>query len=260
MQPLRARLQRLGGTLVAVHVYGAGLEDFENWSLQVLQEVYQAADGEAPGLAELHLYPDRATMEAVLALEARRAGVIVDASYLAMHEAWTGIPRIHASLELLRYSSIQARSLLGHEAVHSVLHGGLEYYVLELPTASRLGAVAAQVAATAVKDLEVHEWSRRRGLSWLLAGQREYWSPVLPKLACNSVEELGDALRASTAWLVEGMEPPLSPQCRRHLEALWEALTRLLEEWRRGAERPWSRASTVAQLVLEALEELEAEA
>lgn len=261
MQPLRARLRRLGGTVVAVHVYGAGLEDFEDWSLEVLQGVYQTAGSEAPGLVELHLYPDHATMEAVLSVEARRAGVVIDASYLVMHEAWTGIPRIHASLELLHRPQLQARSLLGHEAVHSVLHGGLEYYVLELPATGPLGAVAAQVAATAVKDLEVHEWSRRRGLKWLLEGQREYWGPVLPGLTCGSVEELGDALRASTAWLVEGMNPPLSPWCRKHLEPLWGALEELLEEWRSGTGRPWRHASGVARLVLGALEGLlEAEA
>jgi len=244
VEPLAVRPRRVEDTLVAVHLYSHSLEDLEEASLSVLERVYRV---EGPGYVELHLYPDRAVMESNLSRLALEAGVAVEAEYVLVHEAWAGVPRIHVPQEALGDDFFEA--MLGHEAVHSVLHGGLEYYMVEPPGSDAAGLLAAQLAATTVKDLEVHGWAAAHGLSWLLEGQMGYWSRILPRLACRGPEELGDALRGSTAWLAAGEEPPLSPVCMERLTDALGLLQELLTTWRRGGPRPWSRVAEAAVLI-----------
>jgi len=254
VEPLAVRPRRVAGTVVAVHLYGRGLGGLEEASLRVLERVYRV---EGPGYVELHLYPGRAVMEANLSRLALEAGVAVDAEYVLVHEAWAGVPRIHVPLEALSGDFFEA--MLGHEGVHSVLHGGLEYYMVEPPGHDAAGLLAAQLAATAVKDLEVHGWAAAHGLGWLLEGQKGYWSRILPRLACRGPGELGDALRGSTAWLAAGEEPPLPQGCAERLAPALGLLRELLATWRSGGPRPWGRVAEAAGLVRRLLV-LEAEA
>jgi len=249
------RLVRLGSTRLAVYTHGSVPGSFIEDCMGVLREVYGVAErrGEAPGLVELHLYEDRAALRGFLSGEAARLGVSVDAEFVVMHEAWTGVPRIHVPLDA--WGSRWFRPLLGHEAVHNVLHGSLLYYVVEAPEPGGLGVLAAYAAAAVVKDLEVHVWARLAGLRWLLEGMRSYWlmEAGLGGFSCLSVEEVMDAARAATAWLAEGMEPPLSRGCRARLGSLLGLLRSAAGEWLGGGERPWSRVGEAAALLLEAL-------
>jgi len=258
VEPAAARLRRAASTRVAVYHYGAGLGWLEEASLSVLRRVYGAAGGEAPGFVELHLYPSRGVMEAALFRLSAEAGAAVEAGYELVYEAWSGVPRIHVPAEAGRGGFFEA--LLGHEAVHSVLHAGLGFYLVEPPSPSRLGLLAAQLAAAAVKDLEVHGWAALRGLGWLLRGEAGYWEPLLRGMRCGNAGEVGDAARAATVWLAAGGEPPLTPSCRRRLGRVLSLLSALLSSWLRGGERPWTGLGGVAEAVLEALEGLEAEA
>ncbi len=256
------RLARLGSTRVAVYTHGSVPGSFVEECLGVLREVYLAAEGrgEHPGFVELHVYGDRGLLRAFLSEEASRLGVSVDAEFVVMHEAWTGVPRIHVPLEAR--GSRWFRPLLGHEAVHSVLHGSLAYYVVEAPEPSRRGLLAAYAAAATVKDLEVHTWAAMAGLRWLLEGMRAYWlrEARLGEMACSSLEELFDAARAATAWIAEDLEPPLPRRCRVALEPLLGLLRSAAREWLEGRGRPWERVGEAARLFLEALAALEAEA
>ena len=122
-----------------------------------------------------------------------------------------------------------------------MLHPTIDYYRVEAPAGAPAWAVYA--AAAAVKDLEVNTLLARTGLDWALQGLRRYWEPLLRRAECTP-QALHDALRASTAWLAERLEPP-TPPCRP-LKAGVEALKRLAG----GPGRPWSRVAEVVEAII----------
>lgn len=244
-----ARIERVASVTVAVVQHGPVPLSTLPMLLGELEEVYaRAREGERPDYVELHLYQSPLQLAEALEGEALRVGAGVSALYPTAYEAWTGIPRIHVvpgELAGLEYGA----ALLAHEAVHSVLHPGPGYYVVALPRrlpAAR-GILVAHVAATVVKDLEVHLWMAERGLDEDLAAIRRYWLySQLMEPRCALLQEAGDTLRAATAWIAAGAEPPLSGECREALAGLLELLRGLAEGWRSGA-RPWSRVGEVVE-------------
>jgi hypothetical protein len=69
--------------------------------------------------------------------EAEALGIVYpsDEAYIAMHEAWTGIPKINVCVEDLdKLPRIVFEAALRHEAAHSTLHGSPEYYAITLPS------------------------------------------------------------------------------------------------------------------------------
>jgi len=87
--------------------------------------------------------------------------------FSAIHEAWRGLPRISLSMDRLsRQDESVLRGTVRHEVGHSVLHGSLEYYIFQTPSALvKLGTpyrFSAEyirnilyLTAIAVKDFEV---------------------------------------------------------------------------------------------------------
>ena len=122
-------------------------------------------------IRDSYVYEGRSEMQGFLSLEAESLGVIYphDEAYVAMHEAWAGIPRIHVCLEDKESLPEEVfKAALIHEAAHSVLHGSPEYYVVTVPENlaeefykrgfSREELLhIAYLLAVAIKDREVSE-------------------------------------------------------------------------------------------------------
>ncbi|KSW12487.1 hypothetical protein CF15_07130 [Pyrodictium occultum] len=243
-----ARVKHVAGVTVAVLEHGPTPLSPLGGMLSKLGEVYRRArPGEKPDYVELHLYPSILALAEALEGEALRAGAGVSAAYPVAYEAWTGIPRIHAVPGELA-SLPGGLSLLAHEAVHSILHQGPGYYIVRLPRGlpAHSGVLVAHAAATVVKDLEVHLWMAERGLAGDLGALRSYWLHSLPREApCTRLTLAGDVLRAATAWIAEGLEPPL-PQGCSSLAPLLGVLQSMAEGWRRGL-RPWGQVDRLVE-------------
>ncbi|ALL00861.1 hypothetical protein Pyrde_0811 [Pyrodictium delaneyi] len=248
------RIERLASVTVAVIEHGPIPGSTISIMLNQLRIVYERAEpGKKPDYVELHLYQSPLQLAETLTGEALRVGAGVSALYPTAYEAWTGIPRIHVvpgELAGLEYGA----ALLAHEAVHSILHPGPSYYLVELPRnlPAQQGLLVAHVAATAVKDLEVHVWMAQRGLQEELDALKRYWRySQLVEPRCTLIDEAGDTLRAATVWIALGEDPPVEPPCRETLGRLLQLLDRLAREQRAGGPRPWSRVSWVAEALAE---------
>ena len=244
------RLYRLpGGSRVVVWSEPGVDGEAVSRLLRVLARVYSMG---GPELVEARLYRSLETMETWLAGEEQRLGVVVAARFPVSHEAWTGVPRIHVAVDPL-YTSLDryADPLIGHEAIHALLHGSLEYYLSE----PGLNPLAFYIAATTLKDLEVHVEMRRRRLSDMLQGLKGYWLHEQPPpwSPPHSPEELLDTLKASTVWIALGEQPPLTPKAKRLLEPLLAELERLAREMLAGAGRPWSKRRSFTRTVEQVL-------
>ena len=223
---------RIDGWVLAIERDAANSRDI----VATLRRVYERVGGE--GFVELIIHESREAMETFLRQEAGRLGVAVDASFPVVHEAWTGVPRIHVVPQELRQLGDVGKAFLVHEAFHSILHGSLEYYVIALSSSDEAGWLAAYIAATSIKDLEVHIHMKRHGFNEELFLEKDYWEKTLGnEWGCGSPEELGDVLRAATIWIVLGEKPPLSRECSEKIEPL----IKLYGELARLDKRPWSR-------------------
>lgn len=105
----------------------------------IMEECYRRLSPHGLEIVDVLLFKDSARMEAHAAKEQDAVGVQsygFEANFVAMHEAWTGIPRILVCHERLqKLSPILAKAVLRHEVAHSVLHGSPEYYIFSTPRA-----------------------------------------------------------------------------------------------------------------------------
>ena len=233
-----------GGGRLLVYVHGLLSLREASWILEVLEKAWRHG---APLIVEAHFYPDPASAASGLALLAARVGALVEAVYeAAMHEAWDGVPRLHLVVsELESMPRPDAEALLVHEAMHALLHGGLEYYLLPGWAADPRVYYAA---ATAVKDLEADAEMARRGFQGLLERLAARLAPGAG--GCPStLEGLLDSLRHAAAQVALGRSPR-EPGCLRPVAL---AMERLLEEWRRGGVRPWEERRRVYQALMETM-------
>ena len=146
-----------------VRTYGNVPEEFITWVLNVLSEVYSVCD-KAPSIVEVNVYETRTLYEYKMIYDAfSGVGVLSLETYMASHDAWTGIPRVHVIYEV--YYEVDKRiykSAVIHEAIHTVLHGSLEAYVASIPDSLRRLNVKHEVLwrilsliASGIKDYEV---------------------------------------------------------------------------------------------------------
>lgn len=103
----------------------------------VLEECYHQLSPHGLEIVDVLLFKDSSRMEAHAAEHHDALGVQsygFEANFVAMHEAWTGIPRILICHERLhQLSPLLRAAILRHEAAHSVLHGSPEYYIFSIP-------------------------------------------------------------------------------------------------------------------------------
>ncbi len=229
------RIVKLGPTTVTVVGYGVS-EKLIAHLLRILEEAYRLG---GPDYLELHVYPDRKSMEVRLAEDAARLGVSVVAVYEVMHEAWHGYPRVHVSAST---PTSLLKPLLVHEAMHALLHGSLEYYMPACSTSP----IATHVAATAVKDLEVSVEMVKRGFR----REVEKLAYMLQEPACSTIEGLSDVLRKYAMLLP--LEVYWKPSCK----GIEKALNLLHQAYllTKKGRRAWNTTCRLAETVEEVVE------
>jgi len=162
--------QELAKPHINLEIIGCVNASMADHVLKVLKEFYGKIEpGVRPEMVDVQVFARRNTMLGFLASASRslEAAYPFDEAYIAMHEAWTGIPKIHVCAEdFERLPRNVFDAALRHEAAHSVLHGSPEYYVISIPADlaeefRRQGFTNEEVKclayleASAVKDLEV---------------------------------------------------------------------------------------------------------
>jgi hypothetical protein len=135
-----------------------------------LNECYNRLGAYAVEIVEVYVFEKASTMNAFMNDEKRKLGIETsefEESFLAVHDAWHGTPRIMAAYDkMLHVPKLVRTGVLRHEVAHTALHGSLEYYSFSTPMflleLERNGVMSRQVirdlvylAAIAVKDYEV---------------------------------------------------------------------------------------------------------
>lgn len=136
----------------------------------LLEECYGRLRPERLDVVEIALFESDRLWRSYRAAERRKAKVVstqLDDTFIAAHEAWTGIPRISISLERRgTLPQLVWEGALRHEVGHSVLHGELEYYLFPMPApllkvVQKFGTLRSHLTdilyllTLGVKDMEV---------------------------------------------------------------------------------------------------------
>ena len=155
---------------IVVRRFGDVEERFVEKVLEILNECYNRLGAHAVEIVEVYIFEKSSLMNAFMNDEKRKLGIETSAfeeSFLAVHEAWHGIPRIMVAYDkMLHVPKLVRIGVLRHEAAHTSLHGSLEYYLFSPPLflleLERNGVISRQVTrdfvyltSIAVKDYEV---------------------------------------------------------------------------------------------------------
>ncbi len=228
--------KRIEGISIAFILHDKNVDEKSvNIVVDTIKKLVETIETRGIDYLEVHLYSDRSSAESFIALEEKRIGVFVSAGFPIMYEAWTGIPRIHLSLqEWINLDSGDREALLAHELIHSILHSAPEYYMVEIDENTNESIVSAYIAALVLKDLEVHKLMADLGLKEYLDNLDSYWKKIIDRKCPSSLEEFIDYLKASTIWIVGERTLESIISCKYMLELIKE-----LDKIRRGNKRPW---------------------
>jgi hypothetical protein len=155
---------------IAVQELGEIPEESARAIRSTIHECYERLEPHEVEILDLLLFSDSSSMSSFYSRERRDLHVVSEdlgESFVAMHDAWRGTPRIGVCMSRLKElpSPIQA-GMLRHEVGHSVLHGSMEYYLFpvnaELIRAAKTYELSNQYSfnllyliSIAVKDFEV---------------------------------------------------------------------------------------------------------
>jgi hypothetical protein len=155
---------------IIVRRFGDVEERFVEKVLKILDECYSRLSARDVEVVEVYIFEKSSSMNAFMNDEKRKLGVETSAfeeSFLAIHDAWHGTPRIMVAYDkMLHVPKLVRIGVLRHEAAHTALHGSLEYYSFSTPlfllVLERNGVISRQVTrdlvylvSIAVKDYEV---------------------------------------------------------------------------------------------------------
>ncbi|NWF77079.1 MAG: hypothetical protein HXY36_00510 [Chloroflexi bacterium] len=156
--------------LLDFYRHGCVSQDKEQEIRDTLEECYRRLSVQPlPEKVEVRLCQTPSQLADFLQAEKGELGIqtVGDESFICSHDAWRGFPRVLVCVaRLFALCAIARLGTLRHEAAHTVLHGGLAYYVfriprdcLELAKAKDMDSIMLQqvlyYCATAVKDFEV---------------------------------------------------------------------------------------------------------
>ncbi|MGA2784668.1 MAG: hypothetical protein ABSF09_08235 [Candidatus Bathyarchaeia archaeon] len=146
--------------------------------LSVVHECYEHLKPHGVEILDLLLFSDPSSMHSFYSRERSAMRVVSEdfgESFIAMHDAWRGTPRIGVCVSRMNDLPPLVRvGTLRHEVGHSVLHGSMEYYVFPInasliEAAERLGLSKEYsfnllyLISIAVKDFEVTRLLSEKG-------------------------------------------------------------------------------------------------
>jgi len=155
---------------IVLHKFGDVEERFVYGILEIMNDCYNRIDTHTVEIVDLYLFDKSSKMNAFISEDKRNMGIETspfEESFLAVHDAWHGTPRIMAAYDrALDLPELVRTGGLRHEVAHTILHGSLEYYSFPMPTFllefERGGIIPLQIvrdllylASIAVKDFEV---------------------------------------------------------------------------------------------------------
>ncbi len=151
-----------------------------------------------PPLVEVYFYENKEKALMAMELESYKRGVAVLSLYPTMYEAWTGFPRIHIIANIIKGLSYPVfKSLVLHEAGHSILHSSVSYYVLSISLDKNLRNLSYEelakilvIASSIVKDLDVVNLLMRLGLEDDIASYVVFLFHSASTLECNGTEQV----------------------------------------------------------------------
>jgi hypothetical protein len=147
-------------------------------TLSVIQECYERLRPHGVQILDLILFSGPLNMSAFYSRERSAMRVVsgdFGESFIAMHDAWRGTPRIGVCVSRMNdLSPLLQVGTLRHEVGHSVLHGSMEYYMFPIngsliEAAERLGLSKEYsfnllyLISIAVKDFEVTRLLSEKG-------------------------------------------------------------------------------------------------
>ena len=155
---------------IILRKFGSVKEKFVEKVLEILNDCYNRLGAHAVDIVEVYIFENSSSMNAFMNDEKRKLGIETSAfeeSFLAVHDAWHGTPRIMVAYDkMLNVPKLVRIGVLRHEVAHTALHGSLEYYWFSTPIflleLERNSVMSRQVirdlvylASIAVKDYEV---------------------------------------------------------------------------------------------------------
>jgi hypothetical protein len=163
---------------IVVSKYGNVYDNEVDEILNTMLECYSRLMPHEVSLVDLYLFERSSSVEAFLRSECEELGVMVTLfaeAFFSTHDAWRGVPRVTICLEKVRaLPKLVKLGGIRHEVAHTVLHGSLEYYLIQPP--SSLLEVANQfslpqectrsilyLVSVAVKDYEATRLLYSRG-------------------------------------------------------------------------------------------------
>jgi len=122
---------------IVVSKYGNIYDDEVDEILNIMLECYSRLMPHEVSLVDLYLFERSSSVEAFLRSECEELGVMVTPfaeAFFSTHDAWRGVPRVTICLEKVRaLPKLVKLGGIRHEVAHTVLHGSLEYYLIQPP-------------------------------------------------------------------------------------------------------------------------------
>lgn len=195
-------------TLVRPYIIGAVSKDFMKFILSVLHRFYEGIN-RAPSYVEVLIYGSSSDKVRYLLSESISNNVLaLGLDYATFHEAWRGWPRIHIDYEVCSNLSRDiVEALIVHEAVHSVLHGSLNAYLIALGLGSDIPEwldyndyiKLIYISSTIIKDHEVCLYLRSKRLENYISNYLKYIINDLMRHECINLLDIATLLKLLSA-------------------------------------------------------------
>ncbi|MGC9149341.1 MAG: hypothetical protein ACP5GI_07890 [Sulfolobales archaeon] len=158
-------------TVLKIFKIGSIPEEFMREVETILRTFYSSVNTDLE-YVEVYVYETSEKKRYYLHSEATELGVLALGDFIVSHDAWRGWPRIHVDYELCKdLSKEYLETLLIHEAVHSVLHGSIDFYIASISGElleefdPYVASEIIYLASVIVKDLDVFRFLIRNNMS-----------------------------------------------------------------------------------------------